>query len=468
MSDKKFGNDERQKHDWASSHGVKKMTITEETEDAPQFFAPIVDYAEAERFVEELRGFSIEEVGNAEWMEQHRRLERLNLQAHQSAVSNSEEFVLEAILTFGKIDILIHDLLLIEAWKENVYPHLLDRVAGRNSMRVYFILYHEATIVNLFEVLMYHKHVCEQGGEKFLELVDYCARKMTRLQSGYNFRTVTPSSVSAPSTSGAATSNRAKQLAEELASRSPQDELAGYLTDIEFKVCISACTIARFLTEHADVLPLSVQSRITDVHDYLILVIPLIENPPWTRRVEGKWEKLIDYKWSKVEPIDLLKVTKLEGQPWLSLYHLVAKTCFRERYHINSFRKTQLLRVRKYLNDVLLDQLPFLADIMRYLDELALADVGVDNRQNIFQFQQVSRKRESMLKGQDWKAVADVQMERVFTMTDRDDKDVRLMASLYASDDVTDMLDPEKEPIDLNNVDWANADLASLGVRGGN
>jgi hypothetical protein len=35
----------------------------------------------------------------------------------------------------------------------------------------------------------------------------------------------------------------------------------------------------------------------------------------------------------------------------------------RRRYHFNSFRKAQLLRARKYLNEVLLDQLPVLADM---------------------------------------------------------------------------------------------------------
>lgn len=47
----------------------------------------------------------------------------------------------------------------------------------------------------------------------------------------------------------------------------------------------------------------------------------------------------------------------------------------RQRYHFNSFRKGQLLRVRKYLNEVMLDQLPFLADVQRFIDELTVADV---------------------------------------------------------------------------------------------
>ena len=127
------GDDSRVEHDWDMSH-KKKMSIEDEG-DIPEFMAPVVDFSESERYVEGLKKFSIEEVGSSAWMEQHRRLEKLNIQAHQSAMTNSEEFVLESILTFDKLDVLIHDLLLIEAWKENVYPELLDRVAGRNSMR---------------------------------------------------------------------------------------------------------------------------------------------------------------------------------------------------------------------------------------------------------------------------------------------------------------------------------------------
>ena len=50
----------------------------------------------------------------------------------------------------------------------------------------------------------------------------------------------------------------------------------------------------------------------------------------------------MDFKWQDTAPIDLLKITKLEGQPWIGLYHMMAKQVFRERYHINSFRKGQV------------------------------------------------------------------------------------------------------------------------------
>ena len=46
-------------------------------------------------------------------MEQHRNLERLNIQAHQCAMSNSDDYVTEALLTFQKLDVIIEELIVI-------------------------------------------------------------------------------------------------------------------------------------------------------------------------------------------------------------------------------------------------------------------------------------------------------------------------------------------------------------------
>lgn len=401
---------------------------------------PVVLHASmAESYVEQLVEFRVEDIGNSAWMAQHQRIEKLNLQAHQSAMTNSDEFVLESILTFDKIPVLLNDLLSIEAWKDLVYPKLLPHIAATNSMRLYFILYHEATLLNLFEVMLYHKHICSAIGESMLELVDYVARKMTKLNGGYTFR---ERERTVPVSAG--DSEGLKEFVSKLDvdDKNPEDELAQYHSDIEFRVCVSACACARLICEHADSIPLSAVSRITDTHDLMILVVPLIENPPWTRRLSnGTWQKMVDFSWSEVKPIDLLSITKLEGQPWLMLYHLLAKEVFRERYHLNSFRKGQLLRVRKYLNEVLLDQLPILADIQRYMDELAIIDVpDTSSTDSVFMFQQVSVMRETLVKNKNWDDVVEYQLSNVFTMTDRTDTDLHQLADMYADESVSGVL----------------------------
>lgn len=328
-------------------------------------FPSVLNYSEAERLCESLIEYSIDQVGSSAWLQQHKWIEKLNLQAHHSALSNSDEFVLEAISTYQKIGILLYNLIVIETWKENIFPLLMNEIAGRNNIRAYFILYHEATLINFFEVLMFHKHIVVELGDKIIDLIDYIARKLIRLSSGYDFRSLDIMNGPLPTTSYS--SEQVKEIAKTLESRDSTDELLQHFKDIEFRICISCCSIARYLCEHVESMSLSAISRITDTHDYLMLILPLIENPPWTRRNnQGKWEKLVDFKWTAVEPINLLKITKLEGQPWLAIYHLMAKKEFRERYHLNTFRKSQLLRLRKYLNEVLTDQLPVLTDIQRF------------------------------------------------------------------------------------------------------
>ncbi len=54
------------------------------------------------------------QVGSSQWMLQHDSIERLNMQAHQSAQHHSDEFVLEALLSHDRIVVLVHELLTAE------------------------------------------------------------------------------------------------------------------------------------------------------------------------------------------------------------------------------------------------------------------------------------------------------------------------------------------------------------------
>jgi hypothetical protein len=117
-----------------------------------------------------------QEVGSEEWMSQHRVLEKLNIQAHQCAMTNSDDFVTEAIVLHKQLDTIVNELIVIgtcssayavisqfaqcnvltvlcaECWKEFVYPKVVEVLAGKNSMRLYFVLYHEATLVRIISL----------------------------------------------------------------------------------------------------------------------------------------------------------------------------------------------------------------------------------------------------------------------------------------------------------------------------
>jgi hypothetical protein len=49
-----------------------------------------------------------------------------------------------------------------------------------NSLKVYLALYHEAVILNILEVLMFHRTAIDESGEFLIEVIDYCYKKITK------------------------------------------------------------------------------------------------------------------------------------------------------------------------------------------------------------------------------------------------------------------------------------------------
>ena len=79
------------------------------------------------------------------------------------------------------------------------------------------------------------------------------------------------------------------------------------------------------------------------------------------------------------------------------------------------------------------------------MDELALTEVPEPNESSnsVFLFQQVATMRESIMKKKDFEQIASFQLANVFTMTDKDDKDVRALADLWSDDLTENVLDPD-------------------------
>lgn len=59
----------------------------------------------------------------------------------------------------------------------------------------------------------------------------------------------------------------------------------------------------------------------------------------------GALEKYIDGRWQKIPPEDSLKITKLDGQLWISLFNLLLKEDCQRKYDFNNFNKSQILKV---------------------------------------------------------------------------------------------------------------------------
>ncbi|KAG7244715.1 hypothetical protein INR49_029734 [Caranx melampygus] len=140
---------------------------------------------EAEAFVQSLETFSVREVGSARWFRQHEYIEKLNMQAILNASAMHDEFVKELLVSYGKIPVLVHEIILTEVWKQKVFPILcqLQDFNPKTTFHLYMVIHHEATIINLLETIMFHMDSCEAADDSVLDLVDYCHRKLTLLAS---------------------------------------------------------------------------------------------------------------------------------------------------------------------------------------------------------------------------------------------------------------------------------------------
>jgi len=318
----------------------------------------------------------------------------------------------------------------------------------------------------------------------------------------------------------------ASQLSTYLQSRSRIDEIEDSMFDAQYQTAIASVALSRYLCcENVNELGPSLLSRVLEVHDFPLLLVPLIEEPPWTRRrsVEKRgvststsststnnnkndmvWEKLDEQnEWKQVVSSELLRVTQLEGQPWLALYSLTTSKTFRESYGLDEYRKSQLMKVRKYIHESILDQLPVLGEVARYLDELSILGVppagqGVHRpssnasssglllqRVDVLRESIVGGKRSNMTNDQYWQKVADTQWDEIFSrVTDAKDEALRRIASeVYGGegggmvDDVDDAIichvaaekDKKKEEVPQSNESSSKSiEKVVLTMSGGN
>ncbi|GLI58538.1 hypothetical protein VaNZ11_000280 [Volvox africanus] len=363
---------------------------------------------EAERILEQLAPLTIEEVGGRKWHTQHEWIERLNLQAHYNAQAHSDEFVVELLVSLDKLQVLVHDLLLIEAWKEFVYPLLASHLAERvDSVTSYVLLYHEITVASLLQVVLFHPHAVESLSEDYaLELADWCYRKLTRLNAE-GLQMAQPKDVSA----------------EERLRMSRVDELEEKRLEIEFGVMMCSLAILRYLTDGLPRMPMGALSRVVSTNDTLMGLLPLLDRPPWvrTRLPSGGGRPVLEKwggnGWVAVPPADRLKITQTDGQVWLAVTNLLVEPRSRAKYGMDEFRRERILGLKRHLNDLMFDQLPVLKDLQRVLDELALGvipDQSGAGRSAALILEAVPVVRDAMLRGRNWRAVAERAKEEHF------------------------------------------------------
>ncbi|CAJ0968020.1 unnamed protein product, partial [Ranitomeya imitator] len=141
---------------------------------------------------------------------------------------------------------------------------------------------------------------------------------------------------------------------------------------LDFDVALKCLSVLRYITDHTDSLTLSASTRLLNTHNLPCVLVELLHLCPWSRRSK-EYES---GRWLSVPAEDQQKMTKLDGQVWISLYNLLLRPECQRKYHIDSFTRGQLLKLRSHLTEVLIDQLPNLSELQRFLSHLSVSDAA--------------------------------------------------------------------------------------------
>ncbi|XP_066452987.1 zinc finger MYND domain-containing protein 10 [Eleutherodactylus coqui] len=401
--------------------------------------SPILLYGEAEGMVRGLQKSSLRDTGSGGWFKQHEYIEKLNMQAILNASTGQEEIIKDLLVTHRKVPTLIHELISVEIWRQNIFPVIcqLQDFQPRSTFPLYMVVHHEATIINLLETIFYHKDVCESAEHLALDLIDYCHRKLTLLLSA----------------GGIAGQDRL--LPTSASETSSLEELKLQAEALDFDIALKCLSVLRYITDHTDSLPLSATTRLLNTHNLPCVLVELLHNCPWSRRCNGQLQKYESGRWLSVPGEDQQKMTKLDGQVWISLYNLLLRPECQRKYNIDSFTRGQLLKLSSHLTDVLIDQLPNLVELQRFLSHLSVSEPAPPKKELIIE--QVPEVRDSIIRETSgkWKAIAKHQVKNTFSPSD---SDLRHQAQRWAQTynmDVMEALVPDKPKCGLCGAEAA-------------
>lgn len=277
-------------------------------------------------FVESIRCFQVRDVGNSKWLEVHEMIIKLSQQAALEVAENREEEVKEFLISRDKLSILIHEAYCVNLWKSRVLPHLLEIDPNpQATFLIYTVLYHEAAVVALLDLCLYHPSGCESLQDSVLDLIDYCAQGIAQViglvSMGYH-------------------ENETKLDVDEAV----LTELERQKRDLIYKIGLRCVSLLNYLAENVSLFNLGAARRLLVTHDIPWLMVDVLCFRPWQRKTSKGLQKFIDEKWTAVE--DPAKVLKTEAQAWFCIRQLILSPLVIDHYPLNEARCKQLAKVR--------------------------------------------------------------------------------------------------------------------------
>lgn len=387
--------------------------------------------------VQSIKSFDVTDVGGSSFLSVSLQLERLAYALQSTEISL---IVVHALRVHRSFSALVQNLVAIEIWRDRVLQPF-DKTSALpaklvdNRLRVAFVLHTETTLSHLVNAIMVD-FAAEVDADALITLVDYCGRCMSVL--------VDPKS---------------ELVRHQKHNVSSANTIYDNAINYEFRACVMAATsLVRTLCENFPTLSLAAQSRIFCKHDFLLLLVDLIHEPPWTRKRENTWEKYTGTEWKPVEVQNLLALTPNEGHVWLSIFYLTCQQSAQARYGLTSQRKDSLLKLLPFV-ERLRDQLTVLDQVKIYLERLN--EMTVPGETESPALEETDGILLKLTKDKNWAMVCSDQYEEIFSkISDANDELLHHWGLIHFSNPVFPTPKPQRrgQP-DSDNVESIRLEL---------
>ncbi|XP_053995372.1 zinc finger MYND domain-containing protein 10 [Hylaeus anthracinus] len=378
----------------------------------------IISPWEAESYIQTLQISELQDVGTKGWLEFHKRLMLLNQQSVLEINALREETIKELFVSFKKISILVYEAIQIDIWKHKVFPLLVEiNAEPKNTFMLFTIFYHENIAVSLLENVLFHCESAETIDDLVIDLVDYSVRCVSKLLDIQDV-----------------------EIYENIKNpNSCLEEILEKKKELEFDIGMRCISILRYLAEFSDSLPICVLSRMLSTHDVPYLLVQLIESHPWTRENEEGESMIYNGGWKKLKSSEEGKISKIEGQVWFGLRELLLNPKCAPYYEITEHRISQLLKLQKYLDESVLDQISPLIELKRWLSYLSVSSSRIKAPRAV-NVELIPQIKTSIMEKyhKKWKKLAKHQSKFIYTT---DAEDVRNAAQIISDAYDLDKLD---------------------------
>nr|XP_022909776.1 zinc finger MYND domain-containing protein 10 [Onthophagus taurus] len=339
--------------------------------------------SEIDFYIDTMKPTNLDEIGTKPFLDWHQRLQKINQQAVIEASSLKEEYVKEVLVSMQKVNVLVHEAVLISVWKTKILPLLLClNPQPENTFLAYTILFHEAVSVALIELTMFHPSTPESLGDIAADLLSYAYDSVAQLLViDHN---------------------------DDLPHEKAEIELRRQQDDLAFGIGIRCLSILRYIAEHSDRLTYGIIDRLLNVHDVPVLLIEVLLHHPWHQN--GLLYK--NNQWIKWDGEGL---PQCEAQIWLALHQVLLNPNCGPHYAITDSRKSQLMKLLPIISPVLLDQLSPLIDLKYWLCQLSVSSQPAAPPKPILLETILEIKNKILAQGErKWKKIAKQQLPIVF------------------------------------------------------